>query len=43
MNRKVLFKLIICDVVLALLILGYSLLFPFGRKMSDWIDMSYIA
>ncbi len=37
MNRKVLLKLIICDVALALLILGYSYLCPFGTKWGDEI------
>lgn len=35
MNRKVLLKLIICDVALALLILGYTFICPFGTGWSE--------
>lgn len=35
MNRKVLLKLVICDIALGLLVLGYSFLCPFGTQVSE--------
>jgi hypothetical protein len=43
MNRKILLKLIICDAVLALLMLGYSWLCPFGTRWSDELYRSHWA
>lgn len=43
MNRKVLLKLIVCDAALALLILGYSVLFPFGTQPSGDIYSSQMS
>ncbi len=37
MNRKVLLKLIICDVALALLILVYSYFFPYGKQWGSGV------
>ena len=42
MNRKVLLKLIVCDAALALLVLGYSLLLPFGKELADIFDRYYM-
>ena len=43
MNRKVLLKLIICDVALALLILGYTFICPFGTRWSEDVYNSEIG
>jgi hypothetical protein len=42
MNRKILLKLIISDIALALLVLGYSLLLPFGKEIVDAFDEHYM-
>jgi hypothetical protein len=41
MNRKILLKLVVCDVALAALVLAFSWFFPFGKQWVNVVTMNY--